>query len=131
VKVIIAGSRHLQDYNAMIEAMDLARLIAGIEPTMILHGAEPTGADMLGERWAVANGVPFERYSADWVRFPKTGGFIRNCHMARRADALVAVMWEGGTPGTHHMIKQMVGKPTYVLEVPAPASMTGTQKSRP
>ncbi len=117
MRVIIAGSRHLIDYAALCACMDMAYLMRGIEPTLILSGHEPTGVDALGERWAREHGIPLETYVADWKRLPKTAGFIRNIHMSRRADALVAMMLKGGSPGTLHMIKQMPPERTWVTEV--------------
>lgn len=125
MKTIIAGSRHLTDYAALCAAMEMAELVMGITPTAILSGAEPTGVDALGERWAEEHGVPCETFPAEWRKYPKTAGFMRNVQMGRRAEAIVAVMLRGGTPGTKHMLKQMAGKPAYSVEVDAPPHITG------
>lgn len=117
VKTIIAGSRHLTDYAALCAAMEMAELVMGITPTVVLSGSEPTGVDVLGERWAAENNIPCERHPAKWGRYPRTAGLMRNVAMGRKAEAIVAVMLRGGTPGTKHMLKQMAGKPSYVLEV--------------
>lgn len=130
MKTIIAGSRHLTDYAALCAAMEMAELVMGITPTVIISGAEPTGVDALGERWAAEHGVPCESHPAEWRKYPKTAGFMRNVQMGRKAEAIVAMMLRGGTPGTKHMLKQMTGKPSYVVEVDAPPAITGRASPR-
>jgi len=127
MRVVIFGSRGLQDYAALEDAMETARLILGIEPTVVLSGTEQTGVDAMGERWADKRGIAVERYSADWKRFPKTGGFIRNAHMGNRCDAGVGLMVRGGTPGSRNMASILTRKklPLWLTEVDAPASVTG------
>ena len=127
MRVVIFGSRGLRDYDALEAAMEDARLILGIEPTVVLSGAEPTGVDAMGERWAQERGIPVELHTADWVRFPKTGGMIRNAHMGSRCDAGVGLMTRGGTPGSRNMasILQKRKLPLWVAEVDAPAWVTG------
>lgn len=117
MRVIIAGSRHLTDYAALSDAMETAALLVGIEPTVILSGRERSGVDALGERWAAEHGLPVETYPANWLKFPRQAGAMRNVQMSRRADALVALMLPGGTPGTQHMIKLMAKKPSWIAEV--------------
>lgn len=127
MRVVIFGSRGLQDYEALENAMQDAWLILGIAPTLVLSGAEPTGVDAMGERWAKERDIPVETYAADWVRFPKTGGMIRNAHMGRRCDAGVGLMIRGGTPGSRNMASILTQKklPLWLAEVDAPASVTG------
>ena len=58
----------------------------------------------MGERWARENGVPVERYPADWEGLGKRAGYVRNVSMAERAEALIAV-WDQQSRGTQHMIR--------------------------
>lgn len=101
MRTIIAGSRGVTDYEVILNAMDCA-FHAGIEPSVILSG-NARGADILGECWAQANGLPVEIYPAEWNKYGKGAGFKRNALMASKADALVA-LWDGESRGTGHMI---------------------------
>jgi hypothetical protein len=127
LRVVIFGGRGLQDYEALEDAMESARLILGIEPTVVLSGAEKTGVDALGERWAHERGIPVETYSPDWSRYPKTAGMIRNAHMGNRCDAGVGLMVRGGSPGSRNMASILARKklPCWLVEVDAPPSVTG------
>jgi hypothetical protein len=47
--------------------------------------------------------IPCFRFPADWDRYGKAAGYIRNETMAANAEALIA-LWDGRSPGTKHMI---------------------------
>lgn len=53
--------------------------------------------------WARRNNVPVEKYPANWDKYGKSAGYIRNEEMAKVADSLLAI-WDGKSRGTKHMI---------------------------
>lgn len=110
MKVIIAGSRNLNDYNVVARAA----AESGMQITEVVSGGA-RGVDRLGELWAKRNGLPVRRFPADWDRYGKSAGYRRNEEMGRYADALVAC-WDGVSRGTKHMIDFMrrLGKPVHV-----------------
>jgi len=63
------------------------------------------GADRLGEEWAEEQGIAVRRMPADWDRYGKKAGFLRNREMAQVAEALIA-LWDGTSPGTRDMVKE-------------------------
>ncbi len=93
MRVIIAGGRNFEDYDALLRAI----AASGFEITTVVSGACPTGADRMGERWAAENGIPVERHPADWAKYGKPAGPMRNLEMAKCADALIAMPGERGT----------------------------------
>ena len=111
MKIIIAGSRSLTPSKLQIAA-------ALNEPcwfaTEIVSG-RAQGVDMAGEIFAEANDIPIKPFPADWGKFGKRAGFLRNAEMAKYADALLA-FWDGQSPGTKSMIQLMlnIGKPFVV-----------------
>lgn len=54
-------------------------------------------------------------YPADWKKYGRRAGSIRNIEMAQNAEALLAV-WDGISSGTRHMIKEAEkrGLPVYI-----------------
>lgn len=98
MRTIIAGSRGCTNAEHAEDAIEAS----GFVPTVVLSGTA-NGADKLGELWAKAQGIPVERYPADWDRFGKSAGYKRNEQMAANADALIA-LWDGESRGTKHMI---------------------------
>lgn len=107
MRVIIAGGRDFDDYEAVCRAVEQS----GFDMTEVISGGA-TGADELGEWWAYQHGVPFGRCSADWERWGHAAGPIRNREMADMADALIALP---GGRGTADMVRQMRkrGKPVH------------------
>jgi hypothetical protein len=67
------------------------------------------GADSLGEKWGIANGVPIKYFFPKWEEFGKAAGHIRNAEMAEYGDFLVA-FWDGQSRGTANMIQAMKRK---------------------
>jgi hypothetical protein len=118
VRTIVAGSRGVVDPRIVAAAMAQAKE-QGIAPTSVVSGTA-RGVDQLGEQWAEDRHLLVHRYPADWDRYGKRAGYVRNKEMAENADALVAV-WDGISRGTKHMIDlaRWLGLPVYVHRVGA------------
>lgn len=100
-KVIVAGSRTFDDYNLLCQKLD--KILNGAGNVCIVCG-EAKGADQLGKRYAKEHRLKVESYPANWEKFGKQAGYIRNEKMASVANALVA-FWNGSSAGTKHMIE--------------------------
>lgn len=100
MKVIIAGSRSFNDYPR------LSRVLAMIpEITEVVCG-EARGADSLGRQWAQDHYIPVKSFPAQWNKYGRSAGHIRNREMGDYADYLVA-FWDGKSKGTKGMINYM------------------------
>jgi hypothetical protein len=99
MRTIIAGSREGVTYEDVIQAVELC---GWLPSTVICGGAR--GADALGEAWAESKNVPIEYFPADWNRYGRSAGPIRNSLMAQQSEALIAV-WDGFSRGTKNMIE--------------------------
>lgn len=100
-RVIIAGGRDFSDYQRLKDYMDWA--LQNIKQEIIVVSGGARGADSLGEQYAKERGYSVDLHPADWEKYGKGAGFIRNREMAESADALVA-FWDGKSRGTEHMI---------------------------
>lgn len=111
MKVVIAGSRTIEEYKQVAEAVTLS----GFKISEVVSGGA-RGADQLGEKYALANCIPFKVFFADWDTYGKRAGPIRNSQMAKYADAAI-VVWDGKSSGSKNMIEQMsrLNKPCFVL----------------
>lgn len=101
-KVIVAGSRHFDDYPLLCWKLD--RLLAQKMGNVEIVCGKARGADSLGEQYAKERGIPIRYFPADWQTLGKSAGYQRNVQMAAYADALVA-FWDGKSKGTKHMIE--------------------------
>lgn len=110
MKVLVCGSRTIDDPAAVSRAVEQS----GIRPTQIISGGA-RGVDRLASEYAAAKGIEFIEYLADWYRYGKRAGFIRNYAMVGAADAVIAV-WDGTSSGTKHSIElaRSSGKPVFV-----------------
>jgi YspA, cpYpsA-related SLOG family len=99
MKVIIAGSRGITDFATVCDAVQRS----GFPITRVISGMAK-GVDTLAVRFATDNGLPCDRYPADWTKWGRGAGYKRNVEMARNADALIA-LWDGQSRGTRHMIQ--------------------------
>lgn len=101
-KVIIAGGRYFSDYELLKKTCDEFLQDKTGEEIVIISG-HASGADTLGERYAQEKGFKIETYPADWKKYGRAAGTIRNEQMANIANALVA-FWDGKSKGTKSMI---------------------------
>lgn len=110
MKVLICGSRAINDPTAVLQAIEKS----GIRPTHIISGGA-RGVDRLAEEYAASSGIRFTEYLADWDKYGKRSGFIRNCVMIGTADAVI-VVWDGESKGTKHSIEyaKSCGKQVFV-----------------
>lgn len=113
MKTIIAGSRDIDDYGVLEEAI----AESGFEITAVVSGGY-RGVDHLGEAWARAHGMEPIVIRADWSRHGNAAGPIRNGQMAEIAEALIAIP-AGNSRGTTDMIAkaQKRGLRTYVHSI--------------
>lgn len=101
MKVIIAGGRDFADYAFLKEKAD--SILKNVKSISIVSGGA-NGADSLGERYAQENEYELIRMPANWDKYGKRAGYLRNEDMAKIADACIC-FWDGKSRGTGHMIQ--------------------------
>lgn len=92
-KVIIAGSREFDNYDMLKEKCDkiLSRKVNEGEEIVIVSGTA-RGADTLGEKYAEERGYKIERYPANWDKYGKKAGYLRNKKMAEVSNACIVFL---------------------------------------
>jgi hypothetical protein len=108
-RIIIAGGRKFNNYSLLSNTMNNLLSKARTIKHIIIITGKAKGADSLGERYAIENGFDIESYPAQWDKYGKQAGYLRNLEMAEHADALVA-FWDGESKGTEHMIETAKSK---------------------
>ena len=104
IKVIIAGTRDFNDYDFLKKNVDY--FLQGINPNneeIEIVSGNARGADKLGERYAKEHNLPVKLFPANWDKYGKRAGYLRNQEMANYADVLIA-FWDEKSKGTKHMI---------------------------
>lgn len=103
-RVIIAGTRTFDDYGMLCLHADYMLQEQRKKRRIVIVSGAAKGADALGEQYAKDRGYKIQRYPADWDKYGKAAGPIRNEKMAQNADALIAY-WDGKSRGTWNMIE--------------------------
>jgi len=111
MKIVIFGSRGIEDIRAVESAMEACGM-ASLVTEIVSGGAR--GVDRLGERYARQYGILCKIFPAQWAKYGKSAGPLRNAEMAKYADYGVAV-WDGVSRGTAHMLKLMEGRVFVVI----------------
>lgn len=96
-KVIIAGSRYVDDYELLKRKCNIAlsRKLADEKTEVIIVSGTARGADTLGERYAREKGLQVIRVPALWDVYGRKAGYERNKEMADIADAVIVFLKEG------------------------------------
>ena len=113
MKVIIAGSRTFENYDLLKSTMASCGLVVD----EVVSGCA-RGADSLGEVWAKENNIPVKKFPANWAKYGKAAGSVRNEEMARYGNVLVAFLVKNSV-GTKDMIRvaKRYGIKTIIVEI--------------
>ena len=90
----------------------------------LIHGACPTGADHIADQWAKSHPeVQLERHPADWSRYGRRAGAIRNQQMVNSLDPKnprhwVIAAWDGHSAGTKITVNMAFRRGIPVTRVP-------------
>ena len=77
--LLVAGSRNFDNYDLLEETIDYS-LRYRTEPICIVSGGA-RGADTLAKQYAINRGFSYMEFPADWNKYGKSAGYIRNEEM--------------------------------------------------
>jgi hypothetical protein len=124
--LIVCGSRH---YNEDWCVKQIERIVNenGFTNIKFVIEGEANGPDKAARKWATTNNKVTTKFIAEWDRYGKGAGHIRNKEMCSSAilqrnytdvpeDVCIAI-WDGKSRGTGDMIKlcKAYGIPTLVF----------------
>jgi hypothetical protein len=99
MRVLVCGGR---DYTNKIRVYKVLNEYLSIVALIIEGGAK--GADALARAWAKEHCVPYSTYEADWEKYGRAAGPIRNTRMQKEGKPDLVIAF-GGNTGTNHMVK--------------------------
>lgn len=114
-KIIIAGSRDFNDYKMAKEYIKSILDSEFCNEEIIIISGGCRGADVLGEKYALENNLNVEIYKANWSKYKKAAGPIRNKKMISRSDGVIC-FWDNKSKGTKSLIElaKKEGKRIYI-----------------
>lgn len=98
IKLLIAGSRGFTDYKFLEKSVDSIKV-----PIESIISGTARGADKLGEAYAKSHNINVIRIPAEWNKYYKRAGYIRNEELAKACD-FALIFWDTVSPGTANMI---------------------------
>lgn len=109
--VLVCGGRDFANKSLLYTALDSVPFTI----TKIVNGAAK-GADKLSTKWAKEKGIPFQEYPAEWNKYGRAAGPIRNSQMLQDEKIDFVIAFPGGT-GTRDMIGKARSAGIQVLKV--------------
>lgn len=125
-RIVVAGSRHFLDYDLMCRELDklFSESIEFVGREIKIVSGMADGADTLAIRYADEHKLTKILFPANWKRYPRIAGFLRNEDMLSVATHLV-VFWDGKSNGTRHIIEiaKAKGIPIWGIKHPCIATL--------
>lgn len=113
MKVLVCGGRDYDDRDKLFAVLDRAHFLNPI--TTIISGCAK-GADDLGARWAHRRGIGVHYFMADWSKFGRAAGPMRNQAMLVDGNPDIVIAFPGGR-GTADMVRRARAAGVPVLDV--------------
>lgn len=104
-KVLICGSRDFNDYkliNSFVQSLP--------DETVLIEG-EARGADSIARDAAIKRGLRVEKFPADWQKYGKKAGILRNYDMLQEGKPNIVVAYSTdikNSKGTKNMLEQSI-----------------------
>lgn len=98
MRILITGSRKWKDIETIETALSD---FIGVTDPVLVSGACPDGADFFCEEFAKSEGWSIERHPAEWKKYKKRAGYVRNAEMVNTLpDICVAFIFNGSGGST-------------------------------
>lgn len=106
-RMIVAGGRDYSNQNIVNYYIDRVKDVCDSRGlNLVIVCGMATGADTLGRNYAISNGLEVLEFPADWNKYGKSAGYVRNKEMGDVADSAI-VFWDGRSKGSKLMIDIM------------------------
>ena len=105
-RIIVCGGKDFTNQTYCFATLD--SILPNYEQPEIISG-HAKGADTFGEEYAKLHGLKLTVFPAEWKRYGKAVGPIRNKQMllyALEENPVVIAFWNGTSRGTKNMITQ-------------------------
>lgn len=117
----MAGSRNITDVNYIFCRLDIVIdfLSSTWREEITIVSGMARGVDTIAVLYGEARGYKINKYPADWAKFPRSAGYIRNLQMVDASNVLV-LFWDGTSRGTKHTLDtwRKTPKPYFLYTLP-------------
>ena len=110
IYILIAGTRNYTHYETFCKKITdfLERKNISNNDIIIVEGGA-SGVDALAKRYALEHRIKYKEYKADWNKYGKAAGPIRNQQMVdiiKENNGMSIFIWDGKSRGTQDCIKR-------------------------
>lgn len=113
MKILVCGGRDYFDIPRLEK--ELNKYLA---PDLVIIQGDARGADGLAKTWCKKLGVKCLSFPADWDKYGKRAGYIRNVQMLNEGKPDLVIAFPGGK-GTEMMTKLAEAAGTPVVKIDA------------
>lgn len=111
-RVLFSGSRSFNEIDKILEVFSKLKW-----NDIIVHGGCPNGLDWHANNVAKENEFQTEVHKAEWDRYGRIAGFVRNQYMIDTRPDFAYFFWDGASKGTEHCLERclVAGIPHEVI----------------
>ena len=109
-RVLVCGDRNWTDRDLLFGILSEAHFYIGI--SCVIEG-EARGADTMAREWAEERAITCEPYPANWAKFGRAAGPIRNTQMLNEGNPDIVYAFHDdidASKGTGNMVKQAIAR---------------------
>lgn len=104
-RILVTGSRDWEDASVIeAELMKVWKRFGCDPDTILVSGQCPTGADHIAEQVWYTLGLPVELHPANWTKFGKAAGPLRNREMVALGADLCLAFIKNNSRGASHCL---------------------------
>lgn len=108
-----------RQYEIVYAETYLSNQLSDYMPELVIVHGGARGADSIADRWAKRNHISVKPHPADWDRFQKAAGPIRNQEMLDEEKPDLVIAFPGGR-GTADMVSRARRSGVKIIAVPNP-----------
>lgn len=105
-RVLVCCGSNFNDYSLLESSLN--RILSEYSnDTIEIISGHAKGADSLGERYALEKSLKCTIFKAEWSKYGRAAGPIRNSHMleyVKQENPIVVAYWDGKSHGTKDTI---------------------------
>ena len=102
--IVIGGCRNFNDRSVVFQCLDeYLKLYKNTSEIIFLSG-HCSGVDLLAEEYAKQYHYKLKIFPAEWGKYGRAAGSIRNKTMVEKSDVVIA-FWDGKSRGTKNLIE--------------------------
>jgi len=112
VNIAVVGSRNYINKQFIYKVLD--KFISNLNLDVILVSGGARGVDTISKEYAISRNINIIEFKADWNKYGKSAGFIRNADIINKAN-IVFAFWDGKSSGTKDSINKSIKQNKHLV----------------